>query len=206
MPDILPANPRNPGAWVVPATAVTIVVLLWIAGSMILDLPPDDEAPVSRVAIGKTDDRAALRILFEGCDVTSVTRVTVRDSIGEVVWEVRGVSPVGRTNFVIGQSADPMLVTQALLEPLTPGVTYQVEVDADRSEYISFELGTVPPVGVLHAGAETTTEGFRAAVDKRYCRGTSRLPFAGSILAQSLLILAGAAFAVVAAGLLGGGD
>lgn len=204
MPDILPA--KSPRAWVIPAAAATIVVLLWGAGSIILDSRPDDALPVSRIAIGKTDDGAALRVLFEGCDVTSVTRVTVKDEEGGVAWEVRGASPPGRTNFVIGQSADPMAVTQSLQDPLSPGATYRVEVEADRLESLSFDLRSVPPVGVLHEGVETTTEGFRAAVDRRYCQGSNRLPFAGSILAQALLIVAGAAFAVVAAGLLGRGD
>lgn len=206
MPDILPANPRNPGAWVVPLAALVIGGLLWLAGSIILGSPPDPGSQVSRIAIGKTDDGRALRVMLEGCDVTSVHRVTVRDESGAIVWEVRGLSPPSRTNFVIGQTADPMAVTEPLREPLVEGVTYRVEVAADRPESLAFDLRSVPPVGVLHDGAETTTEGFRAVVDRQHCQVANRLPFAGSIFAQALLIVAGAAFAVVAAGLLDRGD
>ena len=178
-----------------------MVALLWILGTSILATRPDPAALQSRIAIGKTDDGAALRVVLEGCDVTSVRRVTLRDESGVIVWEVRGQSPPSRTNFVIGQTADPMSVSQPLAQPLEGGVTYWVDVETDRVESLSFTLRSVPPVGVLHEGVETTTEGFHALVRRQHCEAANRLPFAGSIAAQVLLVLAGAAFVVVAVGL-----
>ncbi len=202
MPDILPANPQGLHRWVVPVAVVAMALLLWTAGSLILAARPDPETLQSRIAIGKTDDGEALRVILEGCNVTSVRRVTVRDQSGVVVWEVKGVSPPSRTSFVIGQTADPMAVTQPLGAPLDEGITYWVDVETDRVETLSFTLRSVPPVGVLHEGVETTTEGFRDLVERQHCQAANRLPFVGSIVAQVLLILAGAALAVVAAGLL----
>ncbi len=202
MPDVIPTRPRDPYRWVVPAAAVVIAGMLWLAGWLILAARPTPAAPVPRIAIGRTDDGAALRVMLEGCDVTSVRRVTVRDDSGRVVWELEGLSPPSRTNFVVGQSGDPMVVTQPLIDPLDGRVEYHVDVETDRVETLAFTLRTVPPVGVLYAGAETTTEGFHAIVRRRSCQATSRLPFAGSVIAQVIVVLAGAAFAVVAAGLL----
>ncbi len=179
-----------------------MAALLWILGVSILATRPDPGTLQSRIAIGKTDDGAALRVVLEGCNVTSVRRVTVRDESGVVVWEVRGQSPPSRTSFVIGQTADPMSVSQPLTLPLDGGVTYWVDVETDRIESLSFTLHSVPPVGVLHEGVETTTEGFHALVRRQHCEAANRLPFAGSIVAQVLLVLAGAAFVVVAVGLL----
>ena len=185
-----------------PAALGLMVAILWVLGASILGNRPDVGSLPSRIAIGKTDDGAALRLVLEGCDVTSVRRVTVRDEAGVVVWEVRGQSPPSRTSFVIGQTADPMSVSQPLVQPLESGMTYWVDVETDRVESLSFTLRSVPPVGVLHEGVETTTEGFHSMVRRQHCEAANRLPFAGSIAAQVLLVLAGAAFVVVAVGLL----
>ncbi len=191
----------DPQRWVVPVVVVVMGGLLWATGAAILAGRPDPGTLTSRIAVAKTDDGAALRIVVEGCDTLSVRRVTVRDVSG-TVWEVEGRSPPSRTNFVVGQTADPMIVTRVLDGPLAPDATYWVDVESDRVETLSFTLRSVPPVGVLHEGVEMTTEGFHSLVERQHCQAAHRIPFAGSVVAQVLLILAGAAFAVVAVGLL----
>lgn len=190
----------DPHRWIVPAVVVVMGGLLWATGTAILAARPDPGTLTSRIAVARTDDGGALRVVVEGCDALSVRRVTVRDASG-TVWEVEGRSPPSRANFVIGQTADPMTVTRVLDDPLAPDATYWVDVESDRVETLSFTLQSVPPVGVLHEGVEMTTEGFHSLVERQHCQAARRIPFAGSILAQVLLILAGAAFAVVAAGL-----
>lgn len=178
-----------------------MVSILWGLGALILSGRDDIGERPSRIAVERTEDGAAIRILVEGCDTLSVRRVSVL--LGpEPVWELRGLAPPSRTAFVVGQSADPLVVTTPLGEPLGRDVRYTLEVESDRVEAAGFTPRQVPPVGVLHDGVERTTDGFVRLVDDAWCRPETELPLIGSLVAQLVIVFAGAAFAVVAAGLL----
>jgi hypothetical protein len=195
------ARPGSTPKWIVPLVIGVITGLLWITGSAILSSREPEVPQPSRIALARTEDGAAIRVLVEGCDALTVRRVSVLLGT-EPVWEVRGLAPPARTAFVVGQAADPLTVTVSLAEPLATDVRYTVEVESDRVEAAAFTPRQVPPVGVLHDGLERTTEGFTRLVDESWCRPKTELPLVGSLFAQFVIVVAGAAFAVVAAGLL----
>ncbi|NND84041.1 MAG: hypothetical protein HKN46_02720 [Acidimicrobiia bacterium] len=187
--------------WIVPVAVGVIVGLLWVTGSVILSSREPDGPRPSRIALSRTQGGEALRVVVEGCDSLVVRRVSVLLG-SEPVWEVRGVAPPSRTAFVVGETADPLVVTAALDGPLEPDVRYTVEVESDRVEAAAFTPREVPPVGVLHDGLERTEGGFIRLVDEAWCRSATELPLVGSLFAQFVIVVAGAAFAVVAAGML----
>lgn len=198
----MPGRGSRPPKWLVPVAIGTMAALLWALGSAILAAPQDTGERPSRIALGRTEDGAAIRVLVEGCDRLSVRRVSVLLGT-EPVWELRGSAPPGRDAFVVGQSGDPLEVTTPLTEPLGRDVRYTLEVETDLVESSRFTPREVPPIGVLHDGLERTTEGFTRMVDDAWCRPESELPLLGSLAAQLIIVFAGAAFSVVAAGLLG---
>ena len=191
---------RQTPRWIVPVTVGVIAGLLWVTGSLILSAREPDGPLPRRIALGRTEDGVALRVLVEGCDTLRVRRVSVLLGT-DPVWEVAGNAPPSRTAFVIGQTADPLTVTVPLDQPLSTDVRYTVEVESDRVEAAAFTPRHVPPIGVLHDGAERTTEGFTRLIDEAWCRPGTELPLVGSLVAQFVIVVAGAAFAVVAAGL-----
>ncbi len=190
--DILPAGELKAGLgqFKAPiAIIVGIVVFLSIAATLILQAPEGDELP-GRVAVGYTQDGEALIVNAVACDehLGRVTLIRMLDN--RVVWEIQGTTRHHRQIFVVGQTASPLSVSQSLELDLQPAEQFRVEVSMDEVQAAEFILRDVPPIGVLHDGRETTTEGFEDIVGSQWCGLRARINLTGGLAAQLLILLA----------------
>lgn len=166
-----------------------IIVFLVVAAALILQAPGAEELP-SRVAVGYTEDGEALIVLAVACD-EHLGRVTLIRMVDDrVVWEIQGTTRHHRQVFVVGQTAFPLAVTQGLETDLRPEEQFRVEVSMSEVQVAEFILRDVPPIGVLHDGRETTTEGFEDIVGSQWCGLRARINLTGGLAAQLLILLA----------------
>ncbi len=189
--DILPSSEGRFDFRLVQTPALIIgglTLLLLVAGALILQSPPVDALP-SRVAVGFTEDGSALVVQVVSCD-QQLNRVTlIRNVDDRVVWEVQGTVRHNRSAFVVGQTASPLQVSQPLETILQSDQRFRVEVLFDGVHGAEFLLRDVPPVGVLHQGIETTTEGFKDLVGRQWCGRQGRMNLTGGLAAQLVILL-----------------